>query len=403
MAATLANGGLNPSTGARAVRSEFIEPMLSLMTTCGMYDYSGAWVYKVGLPAKSGVGGGIIAVLPGQLGIGVYSPRLDARGNSARGVAVCERISADLGLHFLQPPRPSVATVRARYSLQDMRSKRRRTPAEEQLLDKLGQQAEVFELQGDLRFATLEPVLRAIVAGRAQITVLDFKRVGHVDNGAARMLAGLGSRCAALGQQLLLSRVRRGELLAALDSMLAPQAIAVVSFQPALDAALEWCERRLLARPARDGAAPVAQPLAGNRLCRGMSDSDVLQLQAQLQYSQHESGSLLVQRGDPADAVYLLAAGEVSVVVPLPAGGHKRLSTLSAGMVFGESAVIAGGQRSADVRADTAVDCWVLRTEVFERMKLAQPHLAITLLHNLLASASETIGRLTAEVAALEG
>ena len=403
MAATLSNGGMNPATNVRAVRSEFIEPMLSLMTTCGMYDYSGAWVYNVGLPAKSGVGGGIIAVLPGQLGIGVYSPRLDARGNSARGVAVCQRISADLGLHFLQPPRPSVATVRARYTLQGVRSKRRRTPAESRLLDGLGRQAEVFELQGDLRFATLEPVLRAIVAGSAQITVLDFKRVGHVDGGAARMLAGLASRCAVLGHQLLLSRVRRGELLAGLDGMLAPQAIRAVSFQPALDAALEWCERRLLARPISDGATPAAQPLADNRLCRGLSAEDVAQFQAQLRRSQHESGSLIVQRGEPADALYLVSAGEVSVIVSLPGGSHKRLSTLSAGMVFGEAALIAGGQRSADVRADTAVDCWVLSAEVFERLKLERPGLAITLLHNLLASASETIGRLTSEVAALEG
>jgi len=403
MAATLANGGRNPVTGARAVRSDLIEPMLSLMTTCGMYDYSGSWVYNVGLPAKSGVGGGVIAVLPGQLGIGVYSPRLDARGNSARGVAVCQRISSDLGLHFLQPPRPSVATVRGRYTLQSVRSKRRRTATEGRQLDLLGQQVDVFELQGDLRFATLEPVLRAVVAGSAQITVLDFKRVGHVDGGAARMLAGLASRCAVLGQQLVLSRVRRGELLAGLDSMLAPQAIAVVSFQPALDAALEWCERRLLARPVDRGAAHGMLPLAENRLCRGLSADELSHLQAQLQRSQHESGTLIVQRGEPADALYLLSSGEVSVIVALPGGGHKRLSTLSAGMVFGESALIAAGQRSADVRADTAVDCWALGADVFERLKREQPHLAITLLHNLLASAGETIGRLTAEVAALEG
>jgi glutaminase len=217
------------------------------------------------------------------------------------------------------------------------------------------------------------------------------------------MLAGLASRCAALGHQLLLSRVRRGELLAGLDGMLAPQAIRAVSFQPALDAALEWCERRLLARPISDGAAPVAQPLADNRLCRGLSAEDVALFQSQLRRSQHESGSLIVQRGEPADALYLVSAGEVSVIVSLPGGGHKRLSTLSAGMVFGEAALIAGGQRSADVRADTAVDCWVLSAGVFERLKLEHPSLAITLLHNLLASSSETIGRLTLEVAALEG
>lgn len=89
MAATLANGGVNPATSERAVRHALIEPILSVMTTCGMYDYSGAWVYRVGLPAKSGVGGGIIAVLPGQLGIGLYSPALEGRGNSARAAWRC--------------------------------------------------------------------------------------------------------------------------------------------------------------------------------------------------------------------------------------------------------------------------------------------------------------------------
>ena len=402
MAATLANGGMHPLTNQRAVRSDCIEPMLSVMTTCGMYDDSGTWVDAVGLPAKSGVGGGIIAVLPGQLGIGVYSPRLDARGNSARGVAVCRRISADLGLHFLQPPRPSVATLRARYTLQGLRSKRRRSAAEGRLLDDLGQRAEVFELQGDLRFATLEPVLRAIVGGAAQLLVLDFKRVGHVDGGAIRMLAALASRCAALGQQLVLSRVRRGEL-AELDGRLAPQAIAVVHFQPALDAALEWCERRLLARPGLVAAPPAALALDQNRLCRGLSAVQLAWLQARLQHGLHEAGTLIMRRGEPADALVLLAAGEVSVVVDLPGGGHKRLSTLSAGMAFGEAALLAGGQRSADVRADTAVECWSLTTVVFAQLRAEQPALAATLLHNLLGSAWETIARLTAEVAALEG
>ena len=197
------------------MRAEFVDPILSVMTTCGMYDFAGEWVYRVGMPAKSGVGGGIVAVLPGQLGIGVFSPALDERGNSVRGVAVCEALSNDLGLHFLHPPRPSVSTVRARYTLATVRSKRRRPANETHLLDEHGARAAVYELQGDLRFSTVERVVREIVdrGDALDFAVLDFKRVAHVDAPATRMLAALAQRCAAEGRHLVFTRVRRGELL----------------------------------------------------------------------------------------------------------------------------------------------------------------------------------------------
>ncbi len=99
IAATLANDGLNPITHERAVDADYVQDMLSVMYTCGMYDFSGEWAYRVGLPAKSGVGGGILAVAPRKLGIGVFSPLLDTRGNSVRGVKVCTEISRHFGLH----------------------------------------------------------------------------------------------------------------------------------------------------------------------------------------------------------------------------------------------------------------------------------------------------------------
>ena len=102
MAATLANRGVNPATGVRAVDAEFVRDILSTMYTCGMYDFAGEWAYRIGLPAKSGVGGGIIAVVPGQGGIGVFSPLLDERGNSVRGIKVCEDLSARFGLHVFE-------------------------------------------------------------------------------------------------------------------------------------------------------------------------------------------------------------------------------------------------------------------------------------------------------------
>ncbi|MBE9057310.1 glutaminase A [Sphaerospermopsis sp. LEGE 08334] len=102
MAATLANKGINPITKEKAVDSCYIKDILSVMYTCGMYNFAGEWAYKVGIPAKSGVSGGILAVVPGQMGIGVFSPLLDGLANSVRGVKVCEELSQRLGLHLFE-------------------------------------------------------------------------------------------------------------------------------------------------------------------------------------------------------------------------------------------------------------------------------------------------------------
>jgi glutaminase len=99
MSATLANGGVNPLTGGRALPLHHVREVLSVMHTCGMYDAAGQWAFDVGVPAKSGVSGGIMAVVPGKGGIAVFSPGLDAHGNSVRGIGVCREISERLGLH----------------------------------------------------------------------------------------------------------------------------------------------------------------------------------------------------------------------------------------------------------------------------------------------------------------
>ncbi len=100
MAASLANKGVNPLTGEQAVATEYVRDILSVMYTCGMYNFAGEWAYRVGLSAKSGVSGGIMAVVPNQLGIAVFSPPLDSHGNSVRGIKVCEDLSRQFGLHL---------------------------------------------------------------------------------------------------------------------------------------------------------------------------------------------------------------------------------------------------------------------------------------------------------------
>lgn len=107
MGACLANDGVNPVTGERAIQQEYVRDLLSVMYTCGLYDFSGEWAYHVGLPAKSGVAGGLLAVVPGRMAIAVFSPKLDARGNSVRGIAVCRRMAEDLGLHVFDRGTPA--------------------------------------------------------------------------------------------------------------------------------------------------------------------------------------------------------------------------------------------------------------------------------------------------------
>jgi glutaminase len=97
MAATLANGGRNPVTGKQVLKTEYVPRVLAVMATAGLYDDSGKWLYHTGLPAKSGVGGGIIAVSPGKFGIAVVSPPLDAAGNSVRAQKAIADISNALG------------------------------------------------------------------------------------------------------------------------------------------------------------------------------------------------------------------------------------------------------------------------------------------------------------------
>ncbi|MEU8383944.1 glutaminase A [Streptosporangium sp. NPDC048865] len=99
VAASLANGGVNPLTGERVFSADTVRKCLSLMSSCGMYDYSGEFAFTIGLPAKSGVSGGLMIVVPGVMGICVWSPRLDALGNSVRGVAFCKELVGRFNFH----------------------------------------------------------------------------------------------------------------------------------------------------------------------------------------------------------------------------------------------------------------------------------------------------------------
>lgn len=217
MAATLARGGLNPLTGRRVTDALVVQRTLSVMVTCGMYDAAGDWVSAVGMPAKSGVAGGIVAVLPGQLGIGVYSPLVDARGNSVRGVLVCRSLSQQLGLHFLTVTSDSHAAIRATY-----------TPRF---------RMRVYELHGDLFFAGAEQVIRTVSrdCDDFDVAILDVSRLQAISDAARRLFADLGGELRAAGKRGLL--VDPGDVIKAQPPEEAPPFVTV---EEALAAAETW-------------------------------------------------------------------------------------------------------------------------------------------------------------------
>ncbi len=101
MGATFANDGINPKTKKKVINEEYVPHILAIMATAGLYDNAGDWLYKTGTPAKSGVGGGILAVVPGKMAIGIVSPPLDTFGNSVRGQLAATYIIEQLGVNPL--------------------------------------------------------------------------------------------------------------------------------------------------------------------------------------------------------------------------------------------------------------------------------------------------------------
>lgn len=167
MAATLASGGRSPD-GDQVMAPEVARQLLSVMTTCGMYDSAGDWLTNVGIPAKSGVSGGVLGVLPGQLGIAAFSPRLDEHGNSTRGVQIFERLNQHMGLHLMDTSVMGGQVARRHWV----------------------QGVPVHEIVGDLRFVEIERVMRSFASEPLTDSpvVVDLTRVNRANDIARRVL-----------------------------------------------------------------------------------------------------------------------------------------------------------------------------------------------------------------------
>ncbi|HYN77418.1 MAG TPA: glutaminase A [Lamprocystis sp. (in: g-proteobacteria)] len=362
MGACLANNGVNPVTGVRALPEAQVARVLSVMSSCGMYDYSGGWIYSVGMPAKSGVGGGIVAVLPGQVGIAVFSPLLDARGNSCRGIRVCEEISRDFDLHLFHASRStSAAIIRARYDARLVGSQRRRRLAERDLLAQHGARVRVYELQGELTIGATESLIHEVLNELAgvEVLILDLARVVNVDQAAARMLTDLARDLTSGGCTVLIPGAANKHAFMRLVAHAWPQSRDLGAFQfTDSDHALEWAEDRLLATLAPPVDPTQETALADNDLCVTLSPEERAGLAAIAQRLEFAAGAPVFRTGEAADALFLIAQGRFEVLLPAPGQPPRRLSTLSPGMYFGELPLASGQPRSADVVARDGGACW---------------------------------------------
>lgn len=402
MAATLANGGVHPLTRQRALPAEHVERVLSVMATCGMYDFAGSWLYEVGMPAKSGVGGGIIAVLPGRFGIGIFSPPLDEKGNSVRGIEACKRFSQDFHLHvFNHTNNPAMALGRV-YTGADAHSRRQPLPEMREYLQKHAHRIKYLCLQGFLAVDGVEYVIRRMgeLAPDSDSFILDMHQVEGISESAAMLLNQARVNLRASGIAVVFSRLRdRKAIMSPLSKPAYDGDLGFLSFEDN-DLAVEWCENRLLGEetPATEGHAC----LADNPLLKDVSAELMQQVEALSSVQTFAKGEQILATGQAGDGrIFFITSGQVSILVPIQDGGHQRIASLGPGMNFGEMALLGQTTRSASVYADTEVICRVMETDEFNQLAEEFPQLKISLLENLSNDLANKLRRATKWIAAL--
>jgi glutaminase len=278
------------------------------------------------------------------------------------------------------------STIRLKFTAADLSSNRVRTPAECQTLRAFGGGVKVYQLQGDLSFATAEVVVREVVEcmGSIQHLIFDLKRVLSINESACRLFYELLCKLSGLDKSVLFTHADRLPLLRQyMRTKLAARYQELFRSLDDNDLALEWCENRLVEVAMPDRREQRTASHQQYELFEGFSQEDIGVIAALLRRRSYQQSEIIINIGDEAAEMLFVVRGGVSVFVPLEAGGRKRLATFSAGMTFGEMAVIDRAPRSAMIVADSEVECDVLSLTDFERLSETHPKVKIKLLENL--------------------
>jgi glutaminase len=387
MAGTLANGGINPVTGERVFDTHTVARTLSVMTSSGMYDFAGEWIYRVGIPAKSGVGGGIVAALPAGFGLGTFSPRLDSHGNSVRGLKVCEELSSHFELHMLNGTSDVRSCIVADYDFSIV-SPRGRQPHEQKVLDDNRSAVRVLELTGTLTFGHADLVSRRVGDGaKLQLLILDFARVPRMTHGAAIVLAEMLHDLKAGGATPVISGIEKSSANWAILSRHVSREAGIRDFAR-LDEAIEWAEDQIIYRFGGFLKVEDSMNLASQELLAGVPPGLIEELQRLGTARGFHAGERIIATGAASDSIFFLQSGMVSVKL----ADGVRLATLVPGTAFGEMALFES-HRTADVWADTAVRCIELKLERFTHFTRNYPSLGERVMRNLAGLLVRRLGR----------
>ena len=402
MAATLACQGRNPLTGERPLDAAVTVQMLSLMGTCGMYDFAGQWLHDVGMPAKSGVGGGVLAVVPGQFGIATYSPPLDSFGNSVRGVAACRELSRGLGLHLYNRNPSDRSAISRSYTGNHCQSRRWRPNNELVLLRDHGQSLRVLHVQGLLDFYATEQLLASLeaVAATTRIVLLDLHQVPEISGEALGLLCEGMHHLERQGIALVLSRAQHLPKLLDLDAASPASAWQQVED---FDIAMELAESLLLER-----VGPASPPAAAGlpSILNALAPAQRQRLESLLRPRSVAAGETVIRRGDDGMAMFFVQSGRFTTSVSVDLGGEQRrwtrVATFTAGMCFGEISFLNGQPRTADVSAEEDGHCQELRRADFDALCAEEPDTAIQLLLLLSGELGSRLVRTSSQLAVLE-
>jgi SulP family sulfate permease len=303
--------------------------------------------------------------------------------------------------------RMSRSVVRRTYTGDSVHSRRVRSAQDMEKLWNHGHEIKVFELEGPVFFGSAENLAARIdaeVTSASAIVILDLKRVTQIDSTGARILVQIHDNQQREGRQLLLSHVRENAVVATeLRDLGVASAVTQSRLFEDIDRAIEYAEDQLLLRYG-DGAATIDEfPFHTLEILAGFDAAELAAFKRALAQRSYRKGDWIFRAGDPGEEMFLLAKGRASVKIVIPGGEReRRLVTFAPGTVFGEMALLDRESRSASLRADEDLVCYVLPFARFTQLNHEHPGVAIKLLTNLGRELSYRLRRANRTIYQLE-